>query len=115
MKLTNRIVQEKYKTPWSHLKEGITPMYAKKALESFYMGRHLPHAPTAYLKQITLQNLLDLWREPAPVALDYEFHILRGMTIVFLCYLIYLMYRVSEECYTRGNTSSSKHIYEGKL
>ena len=107
--LTHRIVREKYRTPWAHLKEGVTPAAAKQQLTKFIMGRHLTHAPTEYLQQLNLQNCLALWREPEPQAVAYDYQVLRGMFVVLK---IFMRLKCVLECLRAVTPEGALHIAE---
>jgi len=87
------VVLGKYKRSWGYLKDGVSVEEAEKQLDKFFMGRHLPHAPTDYLKNMVFANLLVMWKEMDEdgknykvVDIPYEYHGLRGMNC-FACYV----------------------------
>ena len=68
-----------YKTPWNHIKEGVHPAIAERAMMHFDNGLQLQRAPRSWInKKYTVDQLMEQWKEPEVVVVNYNDVIVRG-------------------------------------
>ena len=77
--LSHNKVAALYKTPWKHIKKEVHSAIAERAMMHFDNGLQLKKAPRSWInKKYTVDQLMEQWKEPEVVVVNYNDVIVRG-------------------------------------